>query len=72
MPGPRLNFNDPASIKNWAIELANACGGSQIYFGKLKPPNATKANALLDEFAIAFDTQLVGGNKDAESTEEEE
>lgn len=71
MPGPRLNFNDPASIKNWAIELANACGGSQIYFGKLKPPNATKANALLDEFAQAFDTQLVGGNKDAESTEEE-
>jgi hypothetical protein len=72
MPSPGLDFNDPASIKNWAIQLANACGGSQIYFGKVKAPNAEKANALLDEFAIAFDTQLVGGNKNAESGAEEE
>lgn len=71
MPNPGIDFTSPDSIRNWAIQLANACGGSQILFGKLKPANAIKANALLEEFAQAYNTQLIEGAKDAEGTEEE-
>ena len=72
MPRPRLDFASIESIKQWSIELANACGGSQILFGKVKAPNAIKANALLDEFALAYDTQLArGGNDDGNKREEE-
>jgi len=72
MPNDVINFRDPATIKNWAIELANACGGSKIMFGNIKKPNPTKANALLEQFAIAYNTQLIGEEKDdAGKTEEE-
>lgn len=72
MPNDGINFRDPASIKNWAIQLANACGGSKIMFGNIKKPNPTKANALLEQFAVAYNTQLIGEEKnDAGETEEE-
>ncbi len=72
MPNDGINFRDPASIKNWAIELANACGGSKIMFGNIKKPNPTKANALLEQFAIAYNTQLIGEEKDDTGEAEEE
>ncbi len=72
MPNDGIDFRDPASIKNWAIQLANACGGSKIMFGNIKKPNPTKANALLEQFAVAYNTQLIGEEKnDAGETEEE-
>jgi len=71
MPSPGIDFTSPDSIRNWAIQLANACGGSQILFGKIKPANGIKANALLEEFAQAYNTQLIEGAKNAESGEEE-
>jgi len=72
MPNDGINFRDPASIKNWAIELANACGGSKIMFGNIKKPNPTKANSLLEQFAIAYNTQLIGEEKDDTGEAEEE
>jgi hypothetical protein len=72
MPNDGINFRDPASIKNWAIELANACGGSKIMFGNIKKPNPTKANALLEQFAVAYNTQLIGEVKDDAGKAEEE
>jgi len=72
MPNDGINFRDPASIKNWAIELANACGGSKIMFGNIKKPNPTKANALLEQFAVAYNTQLIGEEKDDTGEAEEE
>jgi hypothetical protein len=73
MPNPGIDFRDPASIKNWAIELANACGGSKIMFGNIKKPNPTKANALLEQFAVAYNTQLIGeDNNDTDTKGEEE
>lgn len=72
MPNDGINFRDPASIKNWAIELANACGGSKIMFGNIKKPNPTKANALLEQFAVAYNTQLIGEVKDDDGKAEEE
>ena len=72
MPNDGINFRDPASIKNWAIELANACGGSKIMFGNIKKPIPTKANALLEQFAVAYNTQLIGEVKDDAGKAEEE
>lgn len=72
MPNDGINFRDPASIKNWAIQLANACGGSKIMFGNIKKPNPTKANALLEQFAVAYNTQLIGEVKDDPGKTEEE
>lgn len=44
-------FDDPKSIKTWAIKLANACGGQKveksIVFTKL---NVQRIGELLDEF----------------------
>jgi hypothetical protein len=71
MPNDGIDFRDPASIKNWAIQLANACGGSKIMFGNIKKPNPTKANALLEQFAVAYNTQLIGEVKDDAGKEEE-
>ena len=72
MPNDGIDFRDPASIKNWAIQLANACGGSKIMFGNIKKPNPTKANALLEQFAVAYNTQLIGEVKDDPGKAEEE
>ncbi len=72
MPNDGIDFRDPASIKNWAIQLANACGGSKIMFGNIKKPNPTKANALLEQFAVAYNTQLIGEVKDDPGKTEEE
>jgi len=78
MPNPGIDFSSADSIRNWAIQLANACGGSQILFGKIKPANFNKANALLEEFAQAYNTRYmevyqpnIEGEEHANSGEEE-
>ena len=44
-------FDDPKSIKTWAIKLANACGGQRVekslIYTKL---NTVRIAELLDEF----------------------
>jgi hypothetical protein len=44
-------FDDPKSIKTWAIKLANACGGQKVekslIYTKL---NTVRIAELLDEF----------------------
>jgi len=44
-------FDEPKSIKTWAIKLANACGGQKVekslVFTKL---NVQRIGELLDEF----------------------
>jgi lipid A disaccharide synthetase len=44
-------FSEPKLLKNWAIKLANACGGQQVVktpvLVKLNPEKITK---LMDEF----------------------
>jgi hypothetical protein len=41
-------------------------------FGNIKKPNPTKANALLEQFAVAYNTQLIGEVKDDAGKAEEE
>ena len=44
-------FDDPKSIKTWAIKLANACGGQKVEKGILLTSlNTKRIGELLDEF----------------------
>jgi len=49
-------FSDPKKLQEWAINLANACGGFKIKKSlEVQPPNVERVNKLLDEFVISFD-----------------
>ena len=54
-----LDFTNPKSIRNWGIKLANSCGGAEVL-----------ANALLEQFAQAYNKQLIEGETDAGEEEE--
>tara|TARA_Y100000022_G_C13169637_1_gene337993 strand:+ start:186 stop:392 length:207 start_codon:yes stop_codon:yes gene_type:complete len=44
-------FNDPKSLKTWAIKLANACGGQKVEKSiMLTQINPTRIKELMDEF----------------------
>ena len=44
-------FDDPKSIKTWAIKLANACGGQKVEKSiVLTSLNTKRLAELLDEF----------------------
>jgi|TARA_E500000081_G_C6137972_1_gene358107 hypothetical protein len=66
-----LDFTDPKSIRKWGIKLANSCGGAEVRpAGPLMhKPNPLLANALLEQFAQAYNKQLIEGEVDAEEEE---
>ena len=44
-------FDDPKSLKTWAIKLANACGGQKVEKSiTLTKNNPQRLRELLDEF----------------------
>ncbi len=44
-------FDDPKSLKTWAIKLANACGGQKVEKSiMLTKTNPQRLRELLDEF----------------------
>ena len=44
-------FDNPKSIKRWAVKLANACGGQKVETGILLTSlNTQRIGELLDEF----------------------
>jgi len=68
-----LDFTDPKSIRKWGIKLANSCGGAEVRpAGPLfHKPNPVLANALLEQFAQAYNTLVKEGIEDAGEQEEE-
>lgn len=68
-----LNFKDPKTIRNWCINLANACGGAEVRPAgpRLSKPNPVLANALLEQFAQAYNALVKEGTEDAGEQEEE-
>ena len=41
-------FSDPKKLQDWAIDLANACGGFKIKKSlEVQPPNVERVNKLL-------------------------
>jgi hypothetical protein len=60
-------FSDPKKLQEWAINLANACGGFKIKKSlEVQPPNVEKVNKLLDEFVISFDKTVNARDNDEE------
>lgn len=44
-------FDDPKSLKTWAIKLANACGGQKVEKSiMLTQINPTRIKELMDKF----------------------
>lgn len=44
-------FDDPKTLKTWAIKLANACGGQKVEKSiMLTQINPTRIKELMDEF----------------------
>ena len=75
-------FDDPKSIKTWAIKLANACGGQKVEKSiVLTSLNTKRLAELLDEFVqdhnentmkIAQEIDLSNDEQQLADTEEEE
>ena len=75
-------FDDPKSIKTWAIKLANACGGQKVEKSiVLTSLNTKRLAELLDEFVqyhnentmrIAQEIDLSNDEQQLADKEEEE
>jgi len=75
-------FDDPKSIKTWAIKLANACGGQKVEKSiVLTSLNTKRLAELLDEFVqdhnentmrIAKEIDLSNDEQQLADKEEEE
>jgi hypothetical protein len=67
-----LDFTNPKSIRNWGIKLANSCGGAEVRASGplIHKPNPVLANALLEQFAQAYNKQLIEGETNAGEEEE--
>ena len=75
-------FDDPKSIKTWAIKLANACGGQKVEKSiVLTSLNTKRLAELLDEFVqdhnentmrIAQEIDLANDEQQLADKEEEE
>lgn len=52
-------FSDPKKLQDWAIKLANSCGGFKYTKTlEVQPPDVDKVNKLLDEFVLSFDATI--------------
>tara|TARA_R100001591_G_scaffold113060_1_gene125951 strand:+ start:544 stop:774 length:231 start_codon:yes stop_codon:yes gene_type:complete len=65
-------FDDPKSIKTWAIKLANACGGQRVekslIYTKL---NTVRIAELLDEFVADHNENTMRIAEQLEKAKEE-
>ena len=63
----RINiFVEPKHLKNWAIQVANSCGGQEVSKSPiLKPINMRKLDSLIEKFVTDY-------NESMKSSQEEE
>ena len=57
-------FSNPLQLKNWALELSDACGSILVN----KKPNVSKIDALVEKFVIDYNTnmEIVNGKQEEE------
>ena len=66
-------FDDPKSIKRWAIKLANACGGQKVEKSiVLTSLNTKRIAELLDEFVQDHNENTMKIAEQLSETKEEE
>jgi|TARA_R100000081_G_C4667827_1_gene90991 hypothetical protein len=63
----RVNiFKEPKQLKNWAIQVANSCGGQEVSKGPiLKSIDMRKLDTLIEKFVSDY-------NESMKSSQEEE
>ena len=57
-------FSNPLQLKNWALELSDACGSILVN----KKPNVSKIDALVEKFVIDYNAnmEIVNGKQEEE------
>ena len=66
-------FDDPKSIKTWAVKLANACGGQKVEKGILLTSlNTQRIGELLDEFVADHNANTIKIAEQLEESNKEE
>lgn len=71
MPNGSGGFFTPENLKEWAINLANACGGARVVKSPLHldKANPVKANKLLEQFAVEYNNMVMSTNGENEEEE---
>jgi len=60
-------FSEPKNLKNWAIKLANACGGQKVEKSIfLTKTNPQRIRELLDEFVEEHNKQTLAVMRELE------
>jgi|TARA_B100000424_G_scaffold69566_1_gene51658 hypothetical protein len=66
-------FDDPKSIKTWAIKLANACGGQKVEKSIVMTSlNTVRIAELLDEFVADHNENTMKIAEQLENAKKEE
>tara|TARA_R100001079_G_C4406138_1_gene133533 strand:- start:145 stop:360 length:216 start_codon:yes stop_codon:yes gene_type:complete len=66
-------FDDPKSIKTWAIKLANACGGQKVEKSIVMTSlNTVRIAELLDEFVADHNENTMRIAEQLENAKKEE
>ena len=66
-------FDDPKSIKTWAIKLANACGGQKVEKSIVMTSlNTVRIAELLDEFVADHNENTIKIAEQLENAKKEE
>ena len=63
--GPNI-FRTPSDLKDWAIELSDACGSVIIN----KKPNVSKVDALIEKFVMDYNENLEKFNGEEKTKDE--
>ena len=65
-------FDDPKTLKIWAIKLANACGGQKVEKSiMLTKTNPQRIRELMDEFVSDHNENTIKIANEIEKQEEE-
>jgi hypothetical protein len=68
MKHPSKNiFSDPKLLKEWSIQMSNACGGLQMTTSPiLKPVDMKKLDSLVEKFVQDYNEQMTNASKKLE------
>ena len=62
----KLNiFIEPKQLKNWAIQVANSCGGQEVSKGPiLAPLDMRKLDTLIEKFVRDYNESMLSSQEE--------
>tara|TARA_R100001443_G_scaffold97885_1_gene104810 strand:- start:487 stop:684 length:198 start_codon:yes stop_codon:yes gene_type:complete len=58
-------FIEPKQLKNWAIQVANSCGGQEVSKSPiLKPINMRKLDSLIEKFVSDYNDSMISSQEE--------